>query len=254
MLLIPELAQLIHRREVQRLPHRAAAQRAVAYVGHDYAALAVDALKERRAGRYVGRAAHYRVVGIYAKRYVERVHRAAQAHVEAVLAREYLGHRAVEQEILRQLLDRALAAPGHHAQRRLARLLAHRGHKLVVVQLAYRAHALGEYLAVAAVRAEYEVVHVQVERLTDRAGLLAHRQVRRAGMVVRHAVVRALYLDRVYHALELAYEQHVVVYADELVAGVVAQLVLDGLLVLVDLYVGECDLTGGALGRRIYVL
>ena len=86
----------------------------------------------------------------------------------------------------------------------------------------------------AAVGAEDEVVGGQMERLADGRGFLAHGQVSGAGMVVGHALVLAGGLDEVDHGFELAQGQHVAIDGDQLLLGEVAELVLDGLFVLVD--------------------
>ena len=86
----------------------------------------------------------------------------------------------------------------------------------------------------AAVRAEDVVVLVQVERHAHRGGLLAHRKVRGAGVVVGDALVLAGGFDEVEHCLKLAQHQHVAVDIGQLGVGEVAHLVLDGFLVGID--------------------
>ena len=66
--------------------------------------LLVDVLEERRADGDVGRAADDRVVRIDAERREEGVHRAAEAAVDAGVAGEDLGQRAVDDEVDRQVL------------------------------------------------------------------------------------------------------------------------------------------------------
>ena len=150
----------------------------------DDAGLPVDALEERRARGDVRRAAHDRVVRHRAEGSEEGVHRAAQPAVEARLAREYLGQRAVEDEgcdELAEVLVRHLLgdAQGLAVEEGLHRLLHVRGG-----QLARGGEALGEDLAVAAVGAEDEVLRVEARALADGRGLLACRKVGRAAVVV----------------------------------------------------------------------
>ena len=57
---------------------------------------------------------------------------------------------------------------------------------------------------------------------------------RRAGMVVGHALVFAGGLDEIDHGFELAQGQHIAIDGDQLLLREVAELVLDGLFVLVD--------------------
>ena len=106
---VPQFLELIHRGEAEGFPRRAAAGRGVADVGdHDAAAL-VDVLEERRADGDVGRTAHDRVVRIDAERRKEGVHRTAEAAVDTGVAGKDLGQRAVDDEVDRQVLRRALA-------------------------------------------------------------------------------------------------------------------------------------------------
>ena len=85
------------------------------------------------------------------------------------------------------------------------------------VELVYRGQTLGEYLAVAAVRAECQIVYIKRVSLADRRSLLSDGQVRRTGVVVCNAVVLALGLDLVEHRLELADDAHIAVDAQQIV-------------------------------------
>ncbi len=250
--LVPERAVLVHRGEAHRLPDGAAAHRGVSDVGDHDAALAVDPLVEGRARRDIGRAAHDRVVRHRAEGREEGVHRAAEAAGEAGLAREYFSQGAVEDEggdelrvvLVRNLLGypEGLAAPEslHGPLHRVGRQLARGG------------EALGQDLAVAAVRAEDEVVRLEAGALADRGGLLAGGKVGGAAMVVLDAVPGALGLDLVQHGLELAHSDHVGPYRHEPVGAEARQLGLVVGLVLIDGYARYLELTRLARAGRVY--
>ncbi len=87
--------------------------------------------------------------------------------------------------------------------------------QLVLAQLGDGGEALGEDLAVAAVRAEDVVLGAQEIGLADGGRFLADRQVRRAPVVVLDALVVAFLLDAVEHGLELADDRHVAVDAHQ---------------------------------------
>ncbi len=179
------------------------------------------------------------------------MHGAAQAAVEAGLAGEDLGHRAVEQEVDGHVLHGLVGLVLDDLIGLAVQEVLHDVQKLRVGQLLDGGQALGQYVGVGAMGAEDEVVDVQVERLADRCRLLAHGQVGRAGMVVGHALVLAGLLDQVDHGLELAQGQHVAVDVDKLLLGEVAELVLDGLFVLVDRNVLKVDVAGSAALIRV---
>ena len=104
-------------------------------------------------------------------------------------AAEDLGQRAVDQEVDGQILDRPVVLLLDDRQAFAAHEVLHDVHQGVVVELADGRHALGQDLAVRAVRAEDVVVDVQQEGLPHRGGLLADRQVRRPLVVVLDALV-----------------------------------------------------------------
>ena len=137
------------------------------------------------------RAADDRVVRIDAERREEGVHRAAQAAVEAGVAGEDLGQRAVDDEIDRQVLRRSRGILLDDAQAVAAEVVAHDRMQRLVVELVDGREALGQDLAVGAVRAEDVVVGVEQVRLADRRRFLADREVRRAAVVVRDVLVSA---------------------------------------------------------------
>ena len=134
----PKLRELAHGREVERLKHRAAAEGAVADVGHDHAVLTVDLLVECSARRDIGGAAHQRVVGVDAKGREEGVHGAAQAAVEACDAGEDLRHRAVDQKVDGQCLDAGMLAAVNDLQDLAAEELLHDLEERVVRKLLNR--------------------------------------------------------------------------------------------------------------------
>ena len=118
-----------------------------------------------------------------------------------------------------QVLHAALVALLHRT-----RGARRRGRTLMIssscssLSLPDRRKALGQDLAVAAVRAEDVVVGRQRERHADRRRLLPDREVRRSGVVVRDALVRALGLDLVEDRLELPDGAHVLPDVQEIFA------------------------------------
>ena len=223
-ILRPERTVLVHRREHHRFPHRPAAHGGVADVGDDDAGPAVDALEQRRAGRDIGRAADDRVVRHDSEGREESVHRAAHALVEAGSAGEDLGQRAVKGEIEGHLSDAAAREGLDDSQHRAVQVGLHDLGQRGVVQLGDGGEALGQDLAVAAVRAKDEVVGRQVVRLADRGRFLADGEVRRAAVVVLDALVDAFLFDAVQHGLELADGEHVAIHPYQVLAAVAARL------------------------------
>jgi hypothetical protein len=119
------------------------------------------------------------------------------------------------------------------------------------VELARGRERLGEDLAVAAVRAEDEVVDAELGGLADGRRLLAHREVGRAHVVVLDALPPTGDLDGVEHRLELADGQHVVEHRDETVGA--EALLLGGEVhrVGVDGDLGDRHRSAGADGGRV---
>ena len=99
---VPQLAVLVHRRKRDAFPDRPAGKAGVADVADDDAGLAVDPLVERGAGGDGAGSADDGVVRIDAEGCEEGVHGAAQAAVEAGIAREDLAVGAEDQEPLGQ--------------------------------------------------------------------------------------------------------------------------------------------------------
>ena len=98
----------------------------------------------------------------------------------------------------------------------------------------------------AAVRTEDKVIDIEHVSHTYGGGFLTGRQVRRARVVVFHAVVSAGRFYQLQHGFEFADHDHVVVNAFQIVLGEVLrlELFLDRLFVLIDRNRGEGDLTG----------
>ena len=98
----------------------------------------------------------------------------------------------------------------------------------------------------AAVRTEDKVIDIEHVSHTYGGGFLTGRQVRRAWVVVFHAVVSAGRFYQLQHGFEFADHDHVVVNAFQIVLGEVLrlELFLDRLFVLIDRNRGEGDLTG----------
>ena len=177
------------------------------------------------------------------------MHRTTQALVETGLLGEDLRQGAVDEEIDRQLAHRlALAGIGlfNDLPGRAIEEALHDRQQIRLAHLVDRGQALGQDLAVASVRTEDEVLVGQVVGLADRGGFLAHREVRRAGVVVLEAVVGIGGLDRVQHRLELADDPHVAVDPQKVGLGEMVLLFGRFLLVDVDRDVLERDLAGGA--------
>ena len=196
----PQRAELVHGRERHAFPDGAAAHGAVSDVADDDARLAVDLLVERGADGYGAGAADDGVVGVDAEGEEKGVHGAAEAAVEAGVFGENLRERAVHEELHAEFLDGQVLA--------LVCLLydpicvaveesLHDGEDVLVLELVDCGEALGEDFAVAAVRTEDVVLGREEERLADCRGLLAHGEVRGAGVVVLQAVVSVRGLDRV---------------------------------------------------------
>jgi hypothetical protein len=92
---LPQLCELILRREIERFPNRTAAERRVADVANDQSGQTVDALIESAARRDTGAAAHDGVVRVDAERGEKHMHRIAQAACKAVLPSKQLGDEPV---------------------------------------------------------------------------------------------------------------------------------------------------------------
>ena len=196
-------------------------------------------------------AADDRVVRHGAEGREEGVHGAAEAPVEACLAGERLGDGAVEDEVLGQVGGAVVADLLGEGERLTVEERLHDVLDLRGVELAGRGEALGEDLAVAAVRAEQEVLRVELRGLADDGRLLPDREVCGAAVVVLDAVPRAGGLDRVEHGLELPHGDHVVQDVDEPLLAVLVELGGEVRPVLVDRDLGGGDGRGGADVARV---
>ena len=244
VLLAPQGAELVHRREVHGLPHGATGHGGVTDVGDDDAGLAVDALEEGRTVRDGGGATDDRVVRVGTEGQEEGVHRAAQAAVEAGLAGEDLGEGTEEDEVLGEVLRVLVVDLLGVGQRLAAEEALHDALELALVHLVHGRVALGEDLAVGAVRAENEVIGRQHVALADVGGLLADTQVGGAGVVVLDAFPGAGLLDGVEHRLEGAHDDHVVEHLDHALFAVAGDLGVTVEGVLVDGDLGELHVPG----------
>ena len=247
----PQGAELVHRREVEGLPHGAACQGGVADVGDDDAGLAVDALEQGGAVGDGGAPADDRVVRVGAEREEEGVHGAAQAPVESGLAGEDLGERPEEDEVLGEVLGVLVVDPLGVGQGLAAQEALHDGLEVALVHLVHRRVALGEDLPVGAVGAEDEVVRGQYSALADVGGLLADAEVGGALVVVGDALPLSGLLDGVQHRLEGAHDDHVVEHAHEAVLAVARHLGAEVEGVLVHGNVREGDVPGRAHLRGV---
>ena len=172
------------------------------------------------------------------------MHRTAQAAVEARLAGEDLCEGAEEDEVLGQILrvlvvDLLSVGEGLAAEEAL-----HDALELALVHLVHGRVALGEDLAVRAVRAEDEVIGGEHKALTDVGALLADTEVGGAAVVVLDTLPLAGLLDGVEHRLEGAHDDHVVEHLDHAFFAVAGDLGLAVEGVLVDGHVGERHVPG----------
>ena len=167
------------------------------------------------------------------------MHRAAQAAVEAGLAGEDLGEGAEEDEVLGEVLRVLVVDLLGVGQGLAAEEALHDALKLALIHLVHGRVALGEDLAVGAVRAEDEVIGRQHVALADVGALLADAQVGGAGVVVLDAFPGAGLLDGVEHRLEGTHDDHVVEHLDHALVAVAGEFGLTVEGVLVDGDLGE---------------
>ena len=159
---IPQGPILLHGGEGDRFPGRPAAGRGVADIGDHDSGPAVAALEQRRAGGDGSRAADDGVVGHASERREEGVHGAAEPAVQAGGAREDFRQHAVEDEVARQFPHRIPLRRGFDdAQHSAFEIGFHDALQLRFRQRTDRARALGEDLAVAAVRPEDQILRRQ---------------------------------------------------------------------------------------------
>ena len=207
---IPQGPILLHGGEGDRFPGRPAAGRGVADIGDHDSGPAVAALEQRRAGGDGSRAADDGVVGHASERREEGVHGAAEPAVQAGGTREDFRQHAVEDEVTRQFPHRIPLRRGFDdAQHGAFKIGFHDALQLRFRQRTDRARALGEDLAVAAVRPEDQILRRQRQTQAHHRRFLADRQVGGARMLIFDAAERALRLDVAEHALEGADRHHV---------------------------------------------
>ena len=159
------------------------------------------------------------------------MHGAAQSAVEAGGAGEYFRKGAVKQEVYCKILNIALflLAFLNYLEDVSAQEFFHNIVKLVIVKLLDGGKSFCKDLAVAAVRAEGEIVDVKAICLTDRACLLTDGQVCGAGVVIFYSVIYALGLYLVEHGLKLADNAHIAVDTQKIVFGIELFLLRKGL-------------------------
>ncbi len=185
-------------RPVERLEHHPVGVRAVArHAAHDGIG-ALVAQGHRRPGRDRHAATDDRVGAQVTRREVADVHPAAPAAAVALLLAEQLGDRAVD-VLLERRLDQRVA---------ILRRRAGPGAKRVVVHLVDGREALGDRVAVAAVRARDPVGGAHRERRPDGHRLLADGDVGRAPVVVAGQRLVATRAEPHDHLLELADREH----------------------------------------------
>jgi len=206
---LPEPPELAHGGEVHRLPHRAAACRAVARMGDRDRAVLRQPPPQCRPRRDPRRGADDGVVGIAAERRKEGVHRSAHAPVEAVRAHEDLGKEAIEQEILGHRAASPPEDPPHLVAQPPAVMGGEDRLDPGLGQPRDGGEALGQKLAMAAVRAEDVVGRVERERRAHRRPLLPDREMRRPLVDMRDPAMAAGGLEGCEHPLELADHHHV---------------------------------------------
>jgi hypothetical protein len=249
---VPQLAVLIHGGERDAFPHRAAGERGVADVAYHDPRLAVDSLVEGRAGGDRSGTAHDGVVRIDAERGEEGVHGAAQAAVEPGLPRENLAIGAVDEEAQRQALHAPLVSLLDRAQQGAVAVGFHQLQQGRVAPVPDGRKPFRQDLAVAAVRAVNMVVGSQRERHADGGRLLSDRQVRRAGVIISHALKRSLDLNFIQNGFELPNRAHVLPDGQEVFARIARPFFLRRALISIHLNVGQMDRPFGKYLFRFY--
>jgi hypothetical protein len=169
------------------------------------------------------------------------MHRAAEAAIEPGFPREDFAVRAIAEKAPCQLLNRTGEAFLNRAQKRAVRVGAHDLEQVVVAQLSNGGKALGENLAVAAVRAEDVVVGRERKRHPDRRRFLPDREMGRPGMGVGDPLVRAFRLDLLQRRLELANAAHVLPDVQQIGSGEARRLLRDRFVVRVQWNVSETN-------------
>jgi len=217
-ILLPQGLVLVHGGENQAFVDRTAGERAVADVGDDNPLFAVDFLIQGGTYGDGAGATDDGVVGHAAEGLEEGVHRAAQACVEARLLGIDLRQGAIEHKVLCGVAD-VLAGEviGDYLVGLSVHEAFHDGKQVLVFHLVDGGHALGQNLAMAAVRTENLVLGLQHHSLADRCTLLSCREVGGTLVGIADPLIHPFLLDGVEHRLKLADEEHVIVGTDQTV-------------------------------------
>ena len=239
--LIPELAVLVHAREGDPLPHRAAAEGGVADVGHHDAGPPIHPLVEGGSGGDRSGASDDGVVRVDAKGREEGMHRSAQPAVEAGLTGEDLAVGAVDEEPCCQIAHRSTESPLHRTEHSAVSVGAHDLKELWLAQLPDRREGLGQNLPMAPVGPEDVVVGGQREGHPHGGRLLTDGEMGGTSVVIGDAAVGALELDLVEDGLEFPDGAHISPYVQEVLGRVARLLFLHRLLVSVDRDGAEAD-------------
>ncbi len=180
------------------------------------------------------------------------MHRTAHAPVQTGIAREDLAVGAIYQEPAGQGLHRPAVTFLHRSEDGAVQVRPHDPQQLRVAHLPDRGEALGQNLAMAAVRAVDVVVGRQRVGHSDGRRFLAHRKMSRAPMVVGDPFVGSLKLDFVDDRFELANGAHILEYVGEILERVSREFLFNGLVVSVDFYVREMNAVPGEHNIRFY--
>jgi hypothetical protein len=147
--------------------------------------------------------------------------------IEARFAREDLAVGAVDEESACQAGDRAVESRLDGSEYGAVPIPFHDRKQPIVVELPDRREGLREDLAVAAVRAEDEVVGTERKSHSDGGRLLSDREVGRPGVRVGRATVDALRLDLAENGLEFPDRAHVLPDGEELGGRIGGHILVD---------------------------
>ena len=253
--ILPKGTVLIHGRKGKSLPDRSASHGAVSQVRHYHAFLVVAFLEQGRACSDGCGAAYQGVIRINSKGQEERVHGAAQSHVETIFTGKQLSQSSVYQEFDCQLFYISLCFAGclDGLERLASKEILHDVEKLLVLQLLDTGKTLRQNLAVASVASEGEILLAKQISLAYGSSLLSQGQMGRTGICSLYVGVFRLRLDLVQHILEFAADGHVAEDAEQILFRKVSfiQLLLDGFLIRVDRDILKCNFSLGTHFVRI---
>ncbi len=136
--------------------------------------------------------------------------------MESCLSGKDLCERSVYEEVNSEFLHGIVGKSVNDCERLSAEVILHDLHEFVIAELFYSRKSFCEYLAVASVRSENEVVCVKAVSHSDCGSFLSDRKVSRSRMIVFDTVVSACCLDAVDHALEFADDLHVMVNTEKI--------------------------------------